>query len=36
MNIKEDQPIVLYLVGLAGTGKLTIAQNLQSLGLKNY
>ncbi len=34
MDIKNYPPIVLYLIGLAGTGKLTIAHNLQALGFK--
>lgn len=31
---KLPSPIILYLIGLAGTGKLTIAERLQSLGFK--
>jgi len=34
--MKEEitSPVVLYLIGFAGTGKLTIAQVLEPLGFK--
>jgi hypothetical protein len=34
MTEKITSPVILYLIGLAGTGKLTIAQALEPLGFK--